>query len=207
MSLATIFAVCLLVASPVMSATKSSALQVAAQDTQPAQDSNQTVPPPDTSTPSGQGNPEPPSAPPQTSASGTQSEKAQPDSTAKKPPTAPATRKRRRKPKPTIPAGLEPGKTVVHNGSTTDPKAQIAPSVTTAQASRQRQNTTQLLASTDANLKQLSGRQLTPGQQDTMKQIQAYMEQAKAADAAGDLQSAHNLAVKAHLLSDDLSKH
>ena len=96
---------------------------------------------------------------------------------------------------------------MVHNGSTTDPKAQIAPSVTTAQASRQRQNTTQLLASTDANLKQLSGRQLTPGQQDTMKQIQAYMEQAKAADAAGDLQSAHNLAVKAHLLSDDLSKH
>jgi hypothetical protein len=39
-----------------------------------------------------------------------------------------------------------------------------------------------------------------------MKQIRAYMEQAKSADAAGELQRARNLAVKAHLLSDELVK-
>jgi hypothetical protein len=94
----------------------------------------------------------------------------------------------------------------VSDGSTTNPKTQIAPSVTQSQASRQRQNTSQLLAATDSNLKKLSGRQLSGNQQDTMKQIRAYMEQAKSADAAGELQRARNLAVKAHLLSDELVK-
>lgn len=75
------------------------------------------------------------------------------------------------------------------------------------QASRQRQNTTQLLAATDTNLKQISSRQLNPSQQDSVSQIRKYIEQAKAAEQAGDVQRAHNLASKALLLSDDLAKH
>jgi hypothetical protein len=40
-----------------------------------------------------------------------------------------------------------------------------------------------------------------------VKQIQTYVEQARTAEAAGDLDRAHNLAVKAQLLSDDLVRH
>jgi hypothetical protein len=202
MSLAAVLIVCGLVASPSIGVADSSAVPVIAKQNQRAQDSPPTAPPPET--PPEQGKPEPPSAPPQTPAPATQSENPQPDSTAKKPAAAP--KKRHRKRKPTAQPESSPAKTVVPNGSTTDPKAHIAPSITDAQASHQRQNTTQLLDSTDANLKKLVGHQLTSSQQDTMKQIQSYVEQAKVADAAGDLQMAHNLAFKARLLSDELVK-
>jgi hypothetical protein len=99
-----------------------------------------------------------------------------------------------------------PRKRIVHRGSTTDPTIQFSPGLTQQQASAQRQNTSQLLASADANLKKVSIRQLTPPQQDAVNQIRRYMEQAKAADASGDLQRAHNLAFKARLLSDELTQ-
>jgi hypothetical protein len=96
---------------------------------------------------------------------------------------------------------------VVRNGGTADPVVRLSPGVSDEQASRQRQSTTQLLATTDANLKQLAARQLDVTQQDSVSQIRKYMEQAKAADSAGDVQRAENLASKALLLSDDLVKH
>jgi hypothetical protein len=99
-----------------------------------------------------------------------------------------------------------PRKRIVRRGSTTDPTIQFSPGLTQQQASAQRQNTSQLLASADANLKKVSIRQLTPPQQDAVNQIRRYMEQAKAADASGDLQRAHNLAFKARLLSDELTQ-
>lgn len=95
----------------------------------------------------------------------------------------------------------------MRNGGTTDPAVQLAPGMSKEQASRQLQNTTQLLAATDANLKQLASRQMNSSQQDSISQIRVYMEQAKAAEQAGDTQRAHNLASKALLLSDDLAKH
>jgi hypothetical protein len=98
-------------------------------------------------------------------------------------------------------------KKVVRNGGTADPVVQLAPGVSDDQASRQRQSTTQLLATTDTNLKQLGTRQLSGTQQDSVSQIRKYMEQAKAAEAAGDVQRAQNLASKALMLSDDLVKH
>jgi hypothetical protein len=65
-------------------------------------------------------------------------------------------------------------------------------------------STYQLLASSDANLKKISGRPLNASQQDTVKQIKSYMEQANRAAKDGDLQRAHNLAVKANLLAAEL---
>ncbi len=138
---------------------------------------------------------------------------AQPDSTGKKPdgnttsPTGSKSGKHGRKHKPATSPGPGSSKTVVRNGSTADPAVQISPSLSEEQASHQRQNTTQLLASTDANLKKMSGRQLSPNQQDMVNQIRKYMDQASAAADAGDLQRARNLAFKAHLLSDELVKH
>jgi hypothetical protein len=97
------------------------------------------------------------------------------------------------------------GKVVVRNGGAKDDTVQLSPGGN--QAMQSRQNTTQLLTTTDENLKRLAGRQLTPSQQDTVDQIQAYVRQAKGAVDAGDLARAHTLAFKAHLLSDDLAKH
>lgn len=115
---------------------------------------------------------------------------------------------KKRKRRKTVASGnATPEKKVVRNGSTADPVVQLAPGMSAEQASSQRQNTTQLMAATDANLKQISSRQLNSGQQDSVSQIRKYIEQAKAAEQAGDLQRAHNLASKALLLSDDLAKH
>ena len=83
---------------------------------------------------------------------------------------------------------------------------QLTPGLSAEQASSQRQSTSQLLASTDANLKLILSRQLNATEQDSVNQIRKYMEQAKAAEGAGDLQRAQNLASKAVLLSDDLVK-
>jgi len=145
--------------------------------------------------------PEPP-AQPQTSP---QTQPAPPTPETTKP--APTKKHHRKKKKPTTPDDT-PKKVVVRNGSTTEPTTQIAPGgLSKQQANNQAQTTTQLLTTTNANLQKLSARQLSPTQQDTVKQIRTYMDQAKTATDAGDLQRAYNLAFKAHLLSDDLLKH
>ena len=95
---------------------------------------------------------------------------------------------------------------MVHRGSTGEPTTQLAPGITEEQAAVQRQNTNQLLASTDESLQKLTGRQLSKDEQETVTQIRKFMEQVKEADKSGDLQRAHKLAVKAHLLSDALAK-
>lgn len=96
---------------------------------------------------------------------------------------------------------------VVTNGGTTDPDVQLSTSTSEEHASQQRQSADELMMSTEANLKKISGRQLQSTEQDMVNQIRNYMEQAKAAIAAEDLQRAQNLAFKAHLLSDELVKH
>jgi hypothetical protein len=119
--------------------------------------------------------------------------------------TAPRTTKRHHK-HPKKP-GAEPPKVVVPNGGATDPSVQLAPSLTKQQAADQRQDTNELLASTESNLKAIAGQELQPSQRDMVKQIEQYMAQAKGATKAGDLERAHNLALKAQLLSKELVKH
>jgi hypothetical protein len=102
--------------------------------------------------------------------------------------------------------GGEPQRKVIHRGGTVEPTTQLAQGMTEEQATRQRETTNRLLATTDASLQKLSGRQLTKDEQDTVAQIKRFMQQVKAADSAGDLQRAYKLAVKAHLLSDALAK-
>jgi hypothetical protein len=133
---------------------------------------------------------------------------ATPQEPSQQPKATIATKKhRRRKHTKASDPNAAPEKKVVRNGGTGDPVVQLAPGMSQEQASRQRQSTTEVLAATDANLKQISGRQLNPSQQDSLSQIRKYMEQAQAAEKAGDVQRAHNLASKALLLSDDLAKH
>jgi outer membrane biosynthesis protein TonB len=125
------------------------------------------------------------------------------DAPPKKP--APAHRPvRKRLPAPT--PAEEQKRKVVRQGSTKDPVTQLEPGMTGEQAARQRQVTEQLLVQTNASLQKLSGRTLTRDQQDTVAQIRKFMEQVKAAQAAGDLQRAYKLALKARLLADALEK-
>jgi outer membrane biosynthesis protein TonB len=99
------------------------------------------------------------------------------------------------------------GKVVVRNGGAKDNSIQLSPGGNQQQDSHDSEKTDQLLAKADDNLKQVAGQQLTATQQSTVDQIRTYMRQAKSAADAGDLARAHTLALKAHLLSADLTKH
>ncbi|HEY6350277.1 MAG TPA: hypothetical protein VI636_12790 [Candidatus Angelobacter sp.] len=66
--------------------------------------------------------------------------------------------------------------------------------------------TQQLLDSTENNLRNISKRQLSINEQSILAQIKDYVNQSKQAAKDGDLVRAHNLALKARLLSDDLAK-
>ena len=189
--------------------------QQLSQETQPPpQDSPQNAAPASPSADRPQSGAEPqgaPSAKPQTTATpeaAQEPKQAKPEAAAKKPasPTRTSNKKRHRRKTSASNSTATPPKKVVRNGGTADPAVQLAPGMSAEQASSQRQNTTQLLAATDANLKQISSRPMNSSQQASVDQIRKYMEQAKAAEQAGDVQRAQNLASKALLLSDDLAK-
>jgi hypothetical protein len=118
----------------------------------------------------------------------------------------PRKKKRTKKPTTEAPAATDggPSKTVVHNGSTSEPTIDISPDVSPEQASKRTEATDQLMASANANLEKVSGRTLNSSQQDTVQQIQNYLRQARDAKTAGDLDRAYNLANKAKMLSVDL---
>jgi len=119
--------------------------------------------------------------------------------------SARGTRKRRKR-TASAPDGA-PRKIVVREGGAIEPPAQIAPGMTLAEATRQRQNAERLLNSTDDRLKQLAERTLDARQQETVGQIRNYMDGAHSALKEGDVRRASTLAEKAHLLAEDLVKH
>lgn len=129
---------------------------------------------------------------------------ANPAPTVTRDPDAPVLKRKTSKKKRT-PASNS-GKVVVRNGGAKERAAQLAPAMTKEQEQHNRENTSQLLATTDANLKTVSGRQLTPSQQSMLDEVHTYIAQSKAATNAGDVARAHTLAYKAHLLSDELAK-
>jgi len=95
---------------------------------------------------------------------------------------------------------------VVRNGGTSEPIVAISPAETQQQAIQELSTTNQLLADADANLRELSGRQLTADDEGTVQQIQLYMQQARAAVKNGEAQRAYILANKADMLSTDLAR-
>jgi len=137
-----------------------------------------------------------------------------PSPAAETPVKKPTTKKKKAPPKKKVPTVKKadptdeeaPPKRVVRDGSTTEPVNQISPSVPEQQASSQLQKTNDLLSAADTNLKSISGAQLNSNQEDMVKQVKTYMEQAKTAAEMGDLERANNLATKAQLLSAELVK-
>jgi hypothetical protein len=107
---------------------------------------------------------------------------------------------------PTPAANCPPSKVIVRQGGTSEPSIQLAGGTASEQTSHQRDTANQMLGSTEANLKKIAGRQLSPNQQDMVNQIRQFIDQSKAASDAGDLDRARTLAWKAQLLSEDLVK-
>jgi hypothetical protein len=93
---------------------------------------------------------------------------------------------------------------VIRNGGTSEPIVAISPAESQQQAIQELSTTNQHLANADANLRELSRRQLSEDDEGTVKQIQVYMQQARAAVKNGEAQRAYVLANKADMLSADL---
>jgi hypothetical protein len=133
-----------------------------------------------------------------------------PEKKASKKKTSKKTAKKHRKTKahkpPEIPADAGPRRIVVRRGGTSETGGQLEPGVPQSEADHQRQATEQILQSTDASLKKISQRKLTPDQQDMVRQIKFYMEQSRSANKEGDLGRARNLAGKARMLCDALGR-
>jgi hypothetical protein len=97
-----------------------------------------------------------------------------------------------------------PPRIVVQPPSTTPESAgTVVPNMSHTEEAHHRFTTEQLIQSTDANLKSLK-RVLTANEQAMMQQINAFIAQSREATQNQDLVRAHNLALKAHLLSDEL---
>ncbi len=141
-------------------------------------------PQPEAAAPSVATTPTPPPPPAKT--------KSKPKRTAKKPapPPAPAPEKR----------------VVVEQGGAKQPSGpQLSASLPHDATIHRQLNTAQLLEATDYNLKSIS-RSLTTDEQAMVQHIRSYMQQSREATKEGDVERAYNLAMKAHLLSDELVK-
>lgn len=112
------------------------------------------------------------------------------------------------KPPAEIAKNMPPSKVNVPEGDT-DTHAgagQVSPIISHDEAIHGTASTGQLLDSTDTNLRNITKRQLSTDEQSIVAQIHDYITQSRQATKDGDLLRAHNLALKAHLLSDDLAK-
>jgi hypothetical protein len=150
--------------------------------------------------------PPPASATPPAEQEKSEAQKPAPSNSKKSKPVARKTASKKRKPAAGAVGSSTDGKVVVRNGGAKDSSTQLTPGMTQEQQAHSRENTAQLLATTDSNLKTIAGRQLTDSQQSMLDQIHTYVRQSKAAAESGDLPRAHTLAYKAHLLSDELAR-
>ncbi len=121
-------------------------------------------------------------------------------SVAKKtpPPPAPA-------PPPEKQAEKPPRTVVPEGGGQPSPNVQLSASLPHDAAIHQKLSTAQLLEATEYNLKSIT-RRLNGDEQAMVQHIRSYMQQSRDAGKDGDNERAYNLAMKAHLLSDELVK-
>ena len=110
-----------------------------------------------------------------------------------------------RPPAPAVPANNPPQKvTIAPGGEVPDQRGEtISAGLAHTDEMHHRQTTAQLMQTTEDNLRSVN-RQLNAEEQNLVDQIRNFMAQAHAAITDNDLVRAHNLALKAHLLSDEL---
>jgi outer membrane biosynthesis protein TonB len=110
------------------------------------------------------------------------------------------------KPGPEIAKATPPKIVIQETPQTVSPNASTAaPLASHDETTHNAASTLQLNESTEANLNSLK-RKLSPQEQTTITQIRDYLSQCAQATKDGDVVRARNLALKAHLLSDELAK-
>jgi outer membrane biosynthesis protein TonB len=196
MTLATTFGCLLLLANPQPKKMPAATFLFQAQENSPAQTPPDQPAQPDETKPA---QPDKTEQPAQPTADSPKPKPAAPQKTTAKASTGKKVAKKRQRTK-------EGPIVVVKNGGTTDSQGQISSPASNQQTTQQLKNTDTLLSAANTNLQKISGKQLNPGQQDMVTQIHNYIRQSKDAAKNGDVQGANNLAVKAHLLSEELVK-
>ncbi len=93
---------------------------------------------------------------------------------------------------------------IVRQGGTTEPSIQLAGGAVGNQAAQLRDTDNRILKSAEDNLAKIAGQQLSANQQDMVNQIHQFMDEAKTAMTAGELERARTLASKAQQLSQEL---
>jgi hypothetical protein len=97
-----------------------------------------------------------------------------------------------------------PPKVIVRQGGTKEPSIELVGGAGGSQAAELRDTDNRILKTAEDNLAKLAGRTLDSNQQDTVNQIRQFVNESKAAIAAGELERARTLASKAQQLSQDL---
>jgi hypothetical protein len=100
-------------------------------------------------------------------------------------------------------ASSSPGSSRVTINSGADSDSSISAGLPHTDETHHRETTSELIQQTEDNLRMLT-RQLSSEEQNQIEQIRNFLDQARSATADNDLVRAHNLALKAHLLSDEL---
>jgi hypothetical protein len=102
------------------------------------------------------------------------------------------------------PTNCPPPKVIVRQGGTKEPSIELVGGAGGSQATQLRDTDNRILKTAEDNLAKLAGRTLNSNQQDIVNQIHQFVDQAKTAVAAGELERARTLASKAQQLSQDL---
>ena len=129
----------------------------------------------------------------------------QPDEPAQRatlPPVAPAPRVTPpAPPRPAAPAPVAPTPP-----ADVSPPPVLSPVLNAADEQRLRADTQQRLDGTEQRLRQIDPAKLASAQQDSLQTVQSFLEKAREALQAKDIQRAFTLADKAYILADELSK-
>jgi hypothetical protein len=121
------------------------------------------------------------------------------------PPAAKKAKPRKRAAKKPAPEPNKQQKAIVKDGGAQPSTGgQLVAGLPQNELDQQREKTAQLLRATDGNIKIILTHSLSPDEEETIRQIRSFMQQARDANKDGDTERAYNLALKANLLSKGL---
>ncbi len=98
-------------------------------------------------------------------------------------------------------------KKIVRNGGVSDPEITFEPSMTPQRMLQEADETKQLIAGTETNLKLIVARGPDAERQDVIGEVKNYIGLARSSLDSGDVERAHKLAMKASVLTDDMVRH
>ena len=108
---------------------------------------------------------------------------------------------------PPAPAAPRPPAPVAPPPTPEVPPPVLSPVLSAVEEQKLRADTQQRIDGAEQRLRQIDPAKLVSGQQDSLQTTQSFLDKAREALQAQDVQRAFTLADKAYLLADELSKH